>query len=61
MPFGPDVDIQILVSMIKETAWTGAEVSAWCRESALEALRQDIKSTHIDMKHFQRALDLMKI
>ncbi|MCK4635068.1 MAG: AAA family ATPase, partial [Candidatus Aenigmarchaeota archaeon] len=46
-----------LKKMAKDTdGYSGADIEALCREAALCALREDIKSNKVTMKHFKSAL-----
>lgn len=53
-----DVDLKKLT---KETAgYSGADIEALCREAALFALREDIKSKNVTAKHFDKGLKKIK-
>ncbi|MBA2862488.1 CDC48 family AAA ATPase [Methanococcus maripaludis] len=53
MPTGKDVDLQKLA---RETnGYTGADIEALCREAAMIALREDINSKHVELRHFEAA------
>ncbi|ABO35796.1 AAA family ATPase, CDC48 subfamily [Methanococcus maripaludis C5] len=53
MPIGKDVNLQKLA---KETnGYTGADIEALCRESAMIALRENVNSEHVELKHFEAA------
>jgi len=55
MPLDKDVDIKELA---KETeGYVGADIEAICRESAMHALRKDIKIKKVSKKHFDEALE----
>jgi len=46
-----------LKKMARDTdGYSGADIEALCREAALCALREDIKSNKVTMKHFKNAL-----
>jgi transitional endoplasmic reticulum ATPase len=49
-----DVDIKKLVE--KTEGYVGADIEAICREAAMLALRKDINSKEVTMKHFEDAL-----
>jgi transitional endoplasmic reticulum ATPase len=54
MPLSTDVD---LPKLAKETKlYTGADIENLCKEAGLLALRENIKSSEIGMKHFEDAL-----
>ncbi len=54
MPLAKDVSIPTLVTRTEN--YVGADIEAVCREAAIMALREDIKSKEICLKHFQEAL-----
>lgn len=54
MPIAPDVSIEELVS--KTNKYSGAEITAVCREAALLALQEDIKAQSVQARHFHQAL-----
>uniref|UniRef100_A0AAY4C0Y8 non-chaperonin molecular chaperone ATPase n=1 Tax=Denticeps clupeoides TaxID=299321 RepID=A0AAY4C0Y8_9TELE len=58
MPVGPDVDLDDLVE--KTEKYSGAEITAVCREAALLALQEDIKAQRVAAGHFGRALEAVK-
>jgi len=50
-----------LDKLAKETdGYSGADIEALCREAALFALREDIKTNEITMKNFEKALKKIK-
>ena len=54
MPIATDVD---LAKLAKETKlYTGADIENVCREAGILALRENIKSREVTMKHFEDAL-----
>ena len=55
MPLAKDVSLDDLSQ--KTENYVGADIEALCREAAIFALREDIKSTIIKKKHFDMALD----
>ncbi len=55
MPLTDDVDIQELAK--RTEFFSGADIESFCREAAIRALREDIRSSIIEMKHFLSALD----
>ena len=59
MPFSADVSIEELVSLIKDKKCTGASINGWCREAALEVLRENIDNKEIEMRHFLKAFEAL--
>jgi transitional endoplasmic reticulum ATPase len=53
-----DVDIEKLAK--KTEGYTGADIESVCREAAMNALREDIESTGVTLKHFEKALQEVK-
>jgi len=48
----------ILKALSKKTeGYVGADIEAVCREAAITALREDMKSKEVTMKHFEEALN----
>ncbi len=54
MPLAKDVNIKEFAK--RAIGYTGADLEALARESALLALREDIDSTQVEKKHFNEAL-----
>ncbi|MBN1377429.1 CDC48 family AAA ATPase [Candidatus Woesearchaeota archaeon] len=54
MPLAKDVDLDKLAE--KTENYVGADIEAICREAAIFALREDIKTKNIKLKHFQEAM-----
>ncbi|XP_062331947.1 ATPase family gene 2 protein homolog A [Osmerus eperlanus] len=54
MPVGPDVSLDELVTRTEK--YSGAEITAVCREAALQALQENITAQSIAAGHFHRAL-----
>jgi len=49
---------KVLYALAKKTeGYAGADIEAICREAAIFALREDIKSKEVTMKHFEKALN----
>ncbi|MBU0470264.1 MAG: CDC48 family AAA ATPase [Nanoarchaeota archaeon] len=57
MPLGEDVDIKKLAH--KTEGYVGADIDGVCREAAMIALREDLKSKVITMKQFEDALEVV--
>jgi len=58
MPLAEDVD---LADIAKRTeGYTGADLAAVCKEAALAALREVGKPTKVTMRHFLKALEVVK-
>jgi transitional endoplasmic reticulum ATPase len=58
MPLDKDVDINQLIE--KTEGYVGADIESIAREAAIFALREDMKSKTIKMKHFDKALEKVK-
>jgi transitional endoplasmic reticulum ATPase len=58
MPLDKDVDVNQLIE--KTDGYVGADIESICREAAIFALREDMKSKTIKMKHFDKALEKVK-
>ncbi len=58
MPIANDVDIAKLTA--ETEGYVGADIEGVCREAAMIALREDIKSKDVKMEHFLRALEVVK-
>ncbi|XP_064200064.1 ATPase family gene 2 protein homolog A isoform X2 [Anguilla rostrata] len=58
MPVAPDVSLDELVSRTEK--YSGAEITAVCREAALLALQEDIGAQSIMRRHFEGALKLVQ-
>jgi len=54
MPLAKDVELSQLVTMAKN--YSGADIEALCRESAMHALRRDVNSKEVLMLDFQEAV-----
>ncbi|MFW9934726.1 MAG: CDC48 family AAA ATPase [Candidatus Thorarchaeota archaeon] len=54
MPIDKDVDLEELVKLSQNFA--GSDIAACCREAALAALEENMKSTKITRKHFIKAI-----
>ncbi|MFZ1038942.1 MAG: CDC48 family AAA ATPase [Candidatus Bathyarchaeia archaeon] len=54
MPLAKDVGLEGLVEMTK--SYSGADIEALCRESAMYALRRDVNTKEVGMRDFQEAM-----
>jgi transitional endoplasmic reticulum ATPase len=54
MPLAKDVDLPQLITMIKN--YSGADIEALCRETAMYALRKDQNAKEVTMKDFLEGL-----
>ena len=54
MPLAKDVRLEGLVEMTKN--YSGADIEALCRESAMYALRRDVNTKEVGMRDFQEAM-----
>jgi transitional endoplasmic reticulum ATPase len=57
MPINESITAKDLASKAK--GYVGADVEAVCREAAMEALRENVKSKEITKEHFARALKIV--
>ncbi|XP_053108058.1 ribosome biogenesis protein SPATA5 isoform X2 [Hemicordylus capensis] len=57
MPISDEVHLDELVQRTQK--YSGAEITAVCREAALLALQEDIQATCIMRRHFQQALSII--
>ena len=53
MPIEKDVDVEALADELD--GYTGADIEGLCREAAMTALREDLKSNRVFMRHFEEA------
>ena len=58
MPLGDDVDLKELARMTE--GYSGADIAALCREAAIIALREAGKPTSVGMKHFIKAMEIVR-
>ncbi|WFO75881.1 CDC48 family AAA ATPase [Desulfurococcaceae archaeon MEX13E-LK6-19] len=54
MPLAPDVDLEEIAS--RTEGYSGADLEALVREAALQALREDVNTTMVHMRHFETAM-----
>ncbi|KAH9130073.1 hypothetical protein LEN26_008877 [Aphanomyces euteiches] len=54
MPLASDVDLNVLAE--RTSRYSGAELAALCRESALFAIQEDVETRHVAQRHFDQAL-----
>jgi transitional endoplasmic reticulum ATPase len=55
MPLSRDIDVDELAR--KAQGYSGADVEAICREAAIEALREDINSSEVSLRDFNKAME----
>ena len=58
MPLAKDVDLEALAKQLE--GYSGADIAALCREAAMLALREDINSKEVKLRHFQEAKKKIK-
>jgi transitional endoplasmic reticulum ATPase len=58
MPLAEDVDLERIADATE--GYTGADLAALCREAAILALREAHKPTKVQMKHFLKAMEVVK-
>ncbi|XP_068181310.1 ATPase family gene 2 protein homolog A [Antennarius striatus] len=58
MPIAESVSVDELVN--RTNKYSGAEITAVCREAALLALQDDIRARHVLERHFESALNAVK-
>jgi len=58
MPLAEDVSIDELADITE--GYVGSDIAALCREAAMLALREDIESKQVEMRHFREALKKVK-
>ncbi|ROL41139.1 Spermatogenesis-associated protein 5 [Anabarilius grahami] len=58
MPVHPSVHLEDLVTRTER--YSGAEITAVCREAALQALQENIAADHVTAGHFHAALDAVR-
>uniref|UniRef100_A0A673HE44 non-chaperonin molecular chaperone ATPase n=1 Tax=Sinocyclocheilus rhinocerous TaxID=307959 RepID=A0A673HE44_9TELE len=58
MPIHPSVHLGDLVTRTER--YSGAEITAVCREAALQALQEDITAQHVSTGHFDSALNTVR-
>jgi len=58
MPLAEDVDLERIADATE--GYTGADLAALCREAAILALREAGKPTKVQMKHFLKAMEVVK-
>ena len=57
-PLGPDTNINDVIAQTE--GYSGAEITAICREAALAALQEDINAMNVKHEHFVQALQIVK-
>lgn len=58
MPVSVDTNADKLAGKTK--GYVGSDIEGVCREAAMIALREDLKSKEVKMEHFEKALDVVK-
>jgi transitional endoplasmic reticulum ATPase len=58
MPVTKDVNATELAK--KTDGYVGSDIEGVCREAGMSALRENIKSKEVLMKHFNKALEIVK-
>ena len=58
MPLAKDVNLKELAKLTEN--YSGADIENLCREAGMEAIRENIKAKLISMKHFKKALKIIK-
>ena len=58
MPLSPDVDLEELADLTE--GYVGADIEAVCREAVMLALRENMESERVEMRHFLEALKKIK-
>ena len=57
MPLTPEVSPQELASLTQ--GYVGSDIEGVCREAAMVALREDLKSKEVNQEHFTKALEIV--
>ncbi|GCB65770.1 hypothetical protein scyTo_0004857, partial [Scyliorhinus torazame] len=57
MPISDDVSLDYLVARTQK--YSGAEITALCREAALLALQEDLQAKIIMTRHFEQSLEIV--
>jgi len=58
MPLAKDVDVKEIIN--KTEGYVGADIESLAREAAMLALRENIDTKEVKMKHFEKALEKVK-
>jgi len=58
MPLAPDVDLARIADITE--GYTGADLANLCREAAILALREAGRPTKVGMRHFEKAMEVVK-
>lgn len=54
MPIADDVDLKVLAKTLE--GFSGADIESLCREAAMLALREDMNTSIVKLKHFKEAM-----
>ncbi len=57
-PLAPDVSLRELAELT--SGYVGSDIESICRESAIEALRDDEKADEVEMRHFRKAMEAVR-
>ncbi|WP_330632382.1 CDC48 family AAA ATPase [Halocatena halophila] len=57
-PLAPDVSLRELAELT--SGYVGSDIESICRESAIEALRDDKKADEVEMRHFRKAMEAVR-
>ncbi len=55
MALSTNINLEELIKLTK--GFSGADIKSWCREAAMEALRENIRARKVFLKHFKDAID----
>lgn len=58
LPLAEDISLKELIK--RTDGYVGSDIESLCKEAALIALRENITSSEVTMKHFEAALDVVK-
>ena len=58
MPLAKDVDLKKLAEVTE--GYSGADIENVCREAAMEALRENMRTKEVKMEHFEKVIERIK-